>query len=58
VFDIARSLDWPAPFTRRALQNAFTRRWHGHESELAADSGASAGYAKAVQTGDFDTAVV
>jgi nitronate monooxygenase len=58
VFDIARRLDWPAPFTGRALQNAFTRRWHGRESELAVDGGASDTYAKAMQTGDFDTVVV
>jgi nitronate monooxygenase len=58
VFDIARGIDWPAPFTGRALQNAFTGRWHGRESELAEDSVAFDSYAKASQTGDFDTAVV
>jgi nitronate monooxygenase len=29
VFDIVRNLDWPAPYTGRALQNAFSRQWHG-----------------------------
>jgi nitronate monooxygenase len=58
VFDIARRLDWPAPFTGRALQNDFTRRWHGREPELAADAAAFDSYAKASQTGDFDTAVI
>lgn len=58
VFDIARRIDWPAPFTGRALQNGFTGRWHGRESELAADGAAFDSYAKATQTGDFDTAVV
>jgi nitronate monooxygenase len=58
VFDIARRIDWPAPFTGRALENAFTRRWHGRESELAADAGAFDRYAAASKAGDFDTAVV
>jgi nitronate monooxygenase len=58
VFDIARRIDWPAPFTGRALENAFTRRWHGRESELAAETGAFDRYAAASQARDFDTAVV
>lgn len=36
VMDLARKLDWPDRYTARVLQNAFTRRWHGHESELMA----------------------
>jgi nitronate monooxygenase len=58
VFDIARRINWPAPFTGRALQNAFSSRWHGRESELVADGAAFDGYARASQTGDFDTVVV
>ena len=27
VFDIARGLDWPSPYTGRALRNAFTDAW-------------------------------
>jgi hypothetical protein len=34
VFDIVRNLDWPALYTGRALQNAFSRQWHGREAEL------------------------
>jgi nitronate monooxygenase len=33
--DIARGLAWPPEFTARARQNDFTRRWQGHEDELA-----------------------
>jgi nitronate monooxygenase len=32
--DIVRKLDWPAPFTLRALNNPFIERWHGREKEL------------------------
>jgi nitronate monooxygenase len=35
--DIARQLAWPPEFTARIRQNAFTRRWHGHEDTLAHD---------------------
>lgn len=58
VFDIVRRIDWPAPFTGRALRNDFTRRWHGRESELAAETDEVDRYAKATRSGDFDTAVV
>src|SRR5262249_58930416 len=34
VFDIVRNLDWPALYTGRVLQNAFSRQWHGREAEL------------------------
>lgn len=58
VFDIARRLEWPVPFTGRALENAFTRRWHGREPELAADGTVFDSYAKASQNADFETVVV
>jgi nitronate monooxygenase len=35
VVDIARQIPWPRGFTARVRQNAFTRRWHGHEEALA-----------------------
>lgn len=59
VFDIVRGLDWPAEFSGRALANAFSRRWHGHEGALAA-ARATEGprYAEAVAKADGDTAVV
>jgi nitronate monooxygenase len=34
VFDIARGLDWPSPYTGRALRNAFVDAWDGREEEL------------------------
>jgi nitronate monooxygenase len=59
VFDVARGLDWPSDYTGRALANAFSRRWHGRESALAAAQAAEgARYADAVAKSDFDTAVV
>ncbi|MBA1147911.1 nitronate monooxygenase [Ectothiorhodospiraceae bacterium WFHF3C12] len=35
VFDIVRGYDWPEPFTGRALQNQFTKTWHGRERDLS-----------------------
>lgn len=58
VFDIARRIDWPSPYTGRALQNDFTRRWHGREAELSAQAGEFDLYRGASQSEDFDTAVV
>ena len=34
VMDVARKIDWPAPFTGRALKTGFTLQWHGREAEL------------------------
>ncbi|MCL8208353.1 MAG: nitronate monooxygenase [Actinomycetia bacterium] len=36
IFDIVRGLNWPAPFTGRAVTNAFWRRWHERPEALAA----------------------
>lgn len=36
VMDRARHLDWPARYTARVLQNAFTTRWHGDLGGLMA----------------------
>jgi nitronate monooxygenase len=58
VFDVVREIDWPAPFTGRALGNDFTRRWHGQEAELGGRRDEFRRYADATQRGDFDTAVV
>ncbi|MGH7125511.1 MAG: NAD(P)H-dependent flavin oxidoreductase [Stellaceae bacterium] len=59
VFDMARRLDWPAPYTGRALQNDFSRQWHGRESELEASlSSEAARYAQAADVNDVDVAVV
>jgi nitronate monooxygenase len=37
VFDIVQRVPWPDEFPGRALQNAFTARWHGREAALQAD---------------------
>jgi nitronate monooxygenase len=59
VFDIVRDIPWPKGFTGRAIRNAFTDRWHGHEEELlAAQSDEQRRYAAATQAGDLDTALV
>ena len=39
VFDIVQELPWPDQFPGRALQNAFTERWHGREDALRAQLG-------------------
>jgi len=59
VFDVVRHIDWPAPYTGRALGNAFAQRWHGRESALAAELESEASrYAAAAQAGDYENAVV
>ena len=58
VFDIVRRIDWPEPFTGRALQNEFTRAWSGREEELARRPDEVDRYAQAARAGDFDTAVL
>ena len=59
VFDIVRNLDWPAVYTGRALQNAFSRQWHGRETELEKSLPTEAPrYARAAEGNDLDTSVV
>ena len=59
VFDIIRGYDWPEPYTGRALENAFTRTWHGREAELRANlPEQSRAYQNAASTGDFEQAVI
>lgn len=59
LFDIARRNVWPAPFTGRVLQNAFSEHWRGREAELLQHQGAEATrYATARAAGDFDTTAV
>ena len=59
VFDLARGLDWPEPWTIRTLENAFSRRWAanpaGLQVRLAAEQRR---YAEAQDASDFDTAAV
>lgn len=59
VFDIIRGIDWPAPYTGRAVRNSFTERWHRNEAALQEARGAEeAGFRKAVAEGDPETAIV
>ncbi|HEX2337270.1 MAG TPA: nitronate monooxygenase [Hyphomicrobiaceae bacterium] len=59
VFDIVRNLDWPALYTGRALQNAFSRQWHGREAELEKSLPTEAPrYTRAAEANDLDTSVV
>ena len=58
MFDIARGLDWPRPYTGRALRNAFVDSWDGREAELRADPGALDRFARRHQAGDPDVALV
>jgi nitronate monooxygenase len=59
IFDIVRKIDWPKPFTGRALANDFTRRWHGQEAALAAGLEAeNARYQTAQGKGDVETIVL
>lgn len=59
IFDIVRGYDWPGGYTGRAIQNQFSRIWHGHEPELRADlESQRLLYGQAVSREDVDTAVV
>jgi len=59
IFDLVRGLDWPEPYTGRAIANKFSARWHGNEvalrQEISAEQDA---YAASSAAGDVDTAVV
>lgn len=59
VFDIVRGYAWPAPYTGRALRNAFMGRFDGREDELvAARSRERGAYFAAVERDDYETALV
>jgi nitronate monooxygenase len=59
VFDLIRKIDWPKPYTGRALRNRTIERWHGNEGALLADVDAQqTAYAAAAAKGDLDTAVL
>ena len=53
--DIARGLDWPAPFTIRTLRNAWVREWEKVPGGPASDA-ARAAYVRAVAGGDAEAA--
>ncbi|MGC8477584.1 MAG: NAD(P)H-dependent glycerol-3-phosphate dehydrogenase, partial [Acetobacteraceae bacterium] len=57
--DIARGIEWPAPYTLRTLRNDFVDRWQGREAALRPVAAAEARrYGEAQQAGDFTTAAV
>ena len=58
VFDTARRLVWPEPWTGRAIRNAFSDRWHGRDDELRAEGPAlQERFFAAQREGHTDTAV-
>jgi nitronate monooxygenase len=58
VFDIARGLDWPSPYTGRALRNAFVDTWDGREEDLRASAEAREQFTVGHQAGDLDVSLV
>ena len=58
VFDVVRGAPWPAIYPGRALRNAFSARWHGHEEALAADQQGQESAYLATAPDDFATRVV
>ncbi len=58
VFDTARGLTWPEPYTGRAIRNAFTETWHERDDDLRAEGKPMRERFFAAQRGgDTDTAV-
>ena len=58
VFDTARGLVWPKPWTGRAIRNAFSDTWHGRDDELRAEGPAlQERFFAAQRDGDTGTAV-
>jgi nitronate monooxygenase len=58
VFDVVRGLDWPSPYTGRALRNAFADVWNGREEALRASTEAREQFTLGHQAGDPDIAMV
>ena len=58
VFDTARGLTWPEPYTGRAVRNAFSDEWHGRDDALRAEGGPlRERFFAAQRGGDTDMAV-
>lgn len=58
VFDTARGIVWPEPWTGRAIRNAFADTWHGRDDELRAEGPAlRERFFAAQREGDTETAV-
>ena len=59
LFDLARGIDWPDPYTLRTLENDFSDRWKDDGAGLMADIETTrAAYDAARDRGDFDEAAV
>ncbi len=58
VFDVAQNIPWPERFPGRALRNAFTDRWRGHEEALASDDAAKRELREAKAAEDYAKAVI
>ncbi|KQW23254.1 oxidoreductase [Afipia sp. Root123D2] len=59
VFDVARSIDWPEPWTMRTLRNAFSDQWADDFDGLRSNAAREAArYAKARDAGDTDVSAV
>jgi nitronate monooxygenase len=56
AFDVAQRLAWPERWPGRALDNEFSRTWHGREAELAHDDAAFRRVVDARVTDDLDAA--
>jgi len=56
VFDVVQGIPWPPAFPGRALANAFTARWHGHEAELARHAETRQAFQQARQVEDYASA--
>jgi nitronate monooxygenase len=53
VLDIARGAPWPRQYPARTLRHPYNERWHGRESELAADDEAKRAYWQAIDAGEL-----
>jgi nitronate monooxygenase len=58
VFDLVQGIPWPSAFPGRAIANAFTARWQGHESELAGDEKARRDFDVARKSEDYSNALI
>jgi nitronate monooxygenase len=59
VFDVARNIDWPKPWTMRTLRNAFSDQWGEDFDGLRRDAANQAArYARARDAGDTDVSAV
>jgi nitronate monooxygenase len=58
IFDVVRAAPWPSIYPGRALRNAFSARWNGHEEALAADQTDQERTYLAAAADDFATRVV